>query len=68
MAVERPALPHRHSLWTTDGRFNIKRLWARDPWRLTCRIYRNALTHALAAIINMERGSSPLQFDKLAQA
>ena len=49
-------------------RFHIKRVWARDVWHLTSRIYRKVLAHTLALILNMEQGNRPLQFDYLLQA
>lgn len=49
-------------------RFHVKRVWARDLWHLTSRIYRKVLAHTLAVILNMEQGNRPLQFDHLLQA
>jgi hypothetical protein len=46
-------------------RFHIKRVWARDLWHLTGRIYRKVLAHTLVLILNMEQGNTPLQFDRL---
>lgn len=49
-------------------RFHIKRVWAKDVWHLTGRIYRKVLAHTLVLILNMEQGNTPLQFDQLLQA
>ena len=49
-------------------RFHVKRLWARDLWHLTGRVYRKVLAHTLALIVNAGRGNPPLQFDLLLQA
>jgi hypothetical protein len=46
----------------------LKRVWARDLWHLTGRVYRKVLAHTLALIVNAGRGNPPLQFDKLVQA
>jgi IS5 family transposase len=48
-------------------RFHIKRVWTRDLWHLTGRIYRKVLAHTLALILNMGQGNTPLQFDRLVQ-
>lgn len=49
-------------------RFHIKRVWARDRWHLTGRLYRKVLAHTLALILNMGQGNTPLQFAQLVQA
>jgi len=49
-------------------RFHIKRVWAKDLWHLTGRIYRKVLAHTLVLILNMKQGNPPLQFDRLLTA
>ncbi len=49
-------------------RFHIKRVWARDLWHLTGRIYRKVLAHTLAFLIGKERDNPALQFARLLKA
>jgi IS5 family transposase len=49
-------------------RFHIKRIWAKDLWHLTGRIYRKVLAHTVTLMLNMEQGNPPLQFDRLLNA
>jgi hypothetical protein len=46
-------------------RFHLKRLWARDAWHLTSRVLRKVLSHTVGVWLCLERGSPPLQFDRL---
>jgi hypothetical protein len=47
------------------GRFNVKKVWARDIWHLLSRMYRKVLSHTLAFLLNQALGNPPLQFEKL---
>jgi DDE family transposase len=43
----------------------VKRVWARDPWHLCCRLLRKMLMHTLAVLLNAERGYPPLHLARL---
>jgi len=47
------------------GRFNIAKVWARDPWHLSNRVTRKILSHTMAIFINSKIGRDPLKFDGL---
>jgi hypothetical protein len=47
------------------GRYQLKRIWARDAWHLTSRILRKVLSHTIAVHLCTERGHGPLQFARL---
>jgi hypothetical protein len=47
------------------GRFNVKKVWARDIWHLLSRLYRKVLSHTLAFMLNLKLGNPPLQFENL---
>jgi hypothetical protein len=47
------------------GRYNAKKVWARDIWHLLSRLYRKVLSHTLAFMLNLKLGNPPLQFEKL---
>ena len=46
-------------------RYHLKRTWARDPWHLTSRILRKALSHTVAVLLCLERRQEPLQLARL---
>jgi DDE family transposase len=39
----------------------VKRVWARDLWRLSSRLLRKVLMHTLAILLNVDLGNPPLQ-------
>jgi hypothetical protein len=43
-------------------RYHLKRVWARDAWRLTSRTLRKVLSQTIAVFLCLERGHPPLQF------
>jgi len=45
--------------------FEIKRIWARDVWHLTNRIYRKILAHTFCVLFCVREGVKPLSFSKL---
>ena len=47
------------------GRFDIAKIWARDPWHLSNRVTRKILSHTMAIFINSKIGRDPLKFDGL---
>ena len=47
------------------GRYNMKKVWAKDMKHLGNRLIRKTLSHTLAFLLNQKLGNSPLQFDKL---
>jgi hypothetical protein len=47
------------------GRYSIKRVWARDLWRLMSRLLRKVLSHTVAFLLNHRMGNPPLQLSKL---
>jgi hypothetical protein len=46
-------------------RLNAKRTWARDLWHLSSRLWRKALAHTTAMLINMRLGNPPLKLAAL---
>jgi hypothetical protein len=46
-------------------RLKIKRMWARDIWHLTNRMYRKVLAHTFSVMFCLREGLSPLSFSKL---
>lgn len=46
-------------------RYCIKRVWARDLWRLASRLLRKVLSHTVAFLLNHQMGNPPLQLSKL---
>lgn len=46
-------------------RFYAKKVWARDIWHLTNRIYRKILAHTFCVLFCLREGVSPLKFSKL---
>lgn len=46
-------------------RYHLKRLWARDAWHLTSRLWRKVLSHTIAVRLCRERGLPPLHFSQL---
>jgi hypothetical protein len=44
---------------------HIKKIWARDLWHLTNRIYRKILAHTFCVLFCLREGLSPLSFKKL---
>lgn len=47
------------------GRFQAKRVWARDPWHLASRFLRKTLSHTLALLLNACAGNPPRQLARL---
>jgi hypothetical protein len=47
------------------GRFNVKRIWARDAWHLVSRWLRKVVSHTLSIFLCQKAGLSLLQFDRL---
>jgi hypothetical protein len=47
------------------GRYQLKRIWARDAWHLTSRVLRKVLSHTIAVFLCVERGLKPLSFAQL---
>lgn len=47
------------------GRYQLKRIWARDAWHLTSRTLRKVLSHTLAVCLCQQRGDPPLSFARL---
>jgi hypothetical protein len=47
------------------GRYNVKKVWARDIWHLLSRLYRKVLSHTLAFMLNLELDNPPLRFERL---
>jgi hypothetical protein len=47
------------------GRYQLKRLWARDTWHLTSRVLRKVLSHSCAVCLCQQRGLPPLSFSQL---
>jgi hypothetical protein len=47
------------------GRYQIKKVWARDMWHLQSRLLRKILSHTLCFILNQSQGNPPLQLAKL---
>lgn len=47
------------------GRYSIKRVWARDMWHLTGRLFRKVLSHTIAFLLNHWAGNRPLQLAQL---
>lgn len=45
--------------------FDIKKIWARDIWHLTNRIYRKILAHTFSVMFCLRAGLKPLSFSKL---
>jgi len=45
--------------------FAIKKVWARDLWHLTNRIYRKVLAHTFSVLFCLRQGLKPLSFSKL---
>jgi len=45
--------------------FDIKKIWARDIWHLTNRIYRKILAHTFSVMFCLRAGLRPLSFSKL---
>jgi len=47
------------------GRYNAKKVWARDAWHLRSRFLRKVLSHTLASLLCQRAGLSPLRFSEL---
>lgn len=47
------------------GRYNAKRVWARDEWHLRSRFLRKILSHTVAVLLCQRTGLSPLRFSEL---
>lgn len=47
------------------GRFQAKRVWARDRWHLTSRYLRKVLSHTVSVFLCQRAGLSPLRFSEL---
>ncbi len=47
------------------GRYQIKRVWARDWWHLCSRLIRKVLSHTLAQLLNHQAGNPPRQLARL---
>jgi hypothetical protein len=60
----------RYRVETVHGqladRYRIKRIWARDLWRLCHRVIRKVLSHTAAILLTVRTGHAPLQFGALA--
>jgi hypothetical protein len=50
------------------GRYNVKRVRARDRWHLCHRVIRKVLSHTLAVWLNVAAHQPPLQFERLMAA
>jgi hypothetical protein len=50
------------------GRYNAKRIWARDLWHLCHRLIRKILSHTVAVWLNVATGQPPLQLAALVAA
>jgi len=50
------------------GRYNAKRIWARDQWHLCHRLIRKILSHTVAVWLNVATGRPPLQLAALVVA
>ncbi len=48
-----------------EGRYSLKRVWARDMWHLSNRLIRKVLSHTLAVMLHQAIGNPPLQISKL---
>lgn len=48
-----------------DHYFRIKKIWARDIWHLTNRLYRKILAHTFSVILCLDHNLPPLQFANL---
>jgi hypothetical protein len=47
------------------GRYQLKRVWARDAWHLWSRWQRKLLSHTLAVYLCQQTGIGPLRFADL---
>ncbi len=47
------------------GRYQAKRVWARDLWHLRARLARKVLSHTLALLLNHAAGNPPRQLARL---
>jgi hypothetical protein len=47
------------------GRYDAKKMWARDRWHLTSRWLRKVLSHTMAVHLCQRAGLSPLRFSDL---
>ena len=47
------------------GRYQLKRVWARDAWHLWSRWQRKLLSHTLAVLLCQRAGLSSLRFADL---
>lgn len=47
------------------GRYQAKRVWARDHWRLCSRLLRKVLSQTLAQLLNQQAGNPPRQLARL---
>jgi hypothetical protein len=47
------------------GRYNAKKVWARDVWHLASRFLRKVLSHAIAVLLCRESELPPLRFSEL---
>jgi hypothetical protein len=47
------------------GRYQAKKVWARDAWHLLSRWLRTVRSHTIAVLLCQQRGLSPLAFDDL---
>jgi hypothetical protein len=50
------------------GRYNAKKIWARDAWHACHRLIRKVLSHTVAVWLNVTAGRPPLRFDDLLAA
>jgi hypothetical protein len=50
------------------GRYNAKRIWARDLWHLCHRLIRKVLSHTVAVCVGVRAGRPPLQLASLMAA
>jgi hypothetical protein len=46
-------------------RYSMKRVWAKDLWRLAGRLLRKVLSHTVAFLLNHRAGNRPLQLARL---
>ena len=46
-------------------RFQLTRVWARDPWHLSARVLRKVLSHTTAVLLCLAADLDPLSFDAL---
>lgn len=47
------------------GRYNAKKVWARDSWHLRSRWLRKVLSHTMAFVLCRRCGLPPLRFEDL---